>query len=129
MVQVTIQKGIVNIHYFPLQVFNEYSCHHNFESDMINHWGVVICEIHTRDLAETFCHKSGMVHAIMFHLKYPSTPKKSMVLWTVFSIHMSANTHVQHLLELQVNSISPFFSGYQIRMPPSFLEALWLIMI
>ena len=113
----------------PLQVFNEHSSQHNSESDIIDHWGVVICEIHARDLAETFCYKSGMVHTIPFHLKYPSTPNQSMVVWTVSSFHMSPNTHVQHLLEIQVNSFLPFFSGCQIRIPPSFLETLWLIRI
>ena len=52
-----------------------------------------------------------------------------LVLWKVFSINMSPNTHVQHLLELQANSLMTFFSGYQIRMSPSFLETLWLIRI
>ena len=97
----TIQECIVNVHYFPLQVSNEHSCHHNSESDIIDHSGVVISEIHTRDLAETFCHKSGMLHTIMFYLKFPSTPNQSSVLWTVFSIHMSPNSHIQHLLELR----------------------------
>ena len=107
MLQVTIQKCIVNIHFFSLQVFNEHSCHHNSESDIIDHRGVVICEIHTRNLAETFCHKSEMVHTIMLHLKYPSTPNQSSVMWMVFSINISPNTHVQHLLELQSNSLMP----------------------
>ena len=129
MLQISIQKGIVNVYYFPLQVFNKHSSHHNSECDIINHWGVIVCKLLTRDLAETFCHKSGMVHTIPFHLKYPSTPSQSMVIWMVSSFHMSPHTHVQHLLELQANSLSPFFSGYQIRVPPSFLETLWLIRI
>ena len=129
MLQISIQKCIVSILYDPLSVFNKPSCHHNSECDIINHWGVVVCKIHTRDLAETFCHKSGMVHTIPFSLKYPSTCNKSMVIWMVSSFHMSPYTHVQHLLELQANSLSPFFSGYQIRVPPSFLETLWLIRI
>ena len=129
MLQISIQKCIVNIRYFPLQIFNKYSSHHNSECDIINHWGVVVCNIHTRDLADTFCHKSGMLPTIPFHLKYPSTPNQSMVLWTVSSFPMSPHTHVQDLLELQADSLSPFFSGYQIRIPPSFLETLWLIRI
>ena len=59
----------------PLQIINKQSCHHNSECDIINHWGAIVCKIHARDLAETFCHKSGMVHTIPFHLKYPSTPQ------------------------------------------------------
>ena len=88
MFQISIQKYIVNIHNIPLQVFNKHSCHHNSECDIMKHWGVVICEIHARDLAETFCRKSGMVHTIPFHLKYPSTPNQSTVSWTVSSFHI-----------------------------------------
>ena len=83
---------------FPLQIFNYHSCHHNSECDIINHWGVIVCKIHGRDLAETICHKSGMVHNIPFHLKYPSTPNQSTVIWMVISFHMSPHTHVQRLL-------------------------------
>ena len=115
-----------NIYHFPLYIFNCHSCHHNSECDIIRHWGIVVCKIHTWNLAETFCHKSGTVHNI---LKYPSTPNQSTVIWTVISFHMSPHTHVQHLLELQANSLSPFLSGYQIRIPPSLLEALWFIRI
>ena len=129
MLQISIQECIVSIHYFPLQVFNKHSCHHNSECDIINHWGVIVCKLHTRDLAETFFYKSGMEHTIPFHLKYPSTPNLSMVIWMVSSFHMSPHTHFQHLLELQANSLSPFFSGYQIRVLPRFLETLWLIKI
>ena len=89
---------------------------------MIDHWGLVICEIQARGLAETFCHKSGMVHTIMVHFRSPSTPYQSLVLSRDFSILMSPNTHVQHLLELEVNSILPFVSGYHIKIPPSFLD-------
>ena len=127
MLQISIQKGIVNVYYFPLHLFNNHSCHHNSECDIINHWGVIVCKFHTRYLAETFCHKSDMVHTIPFHLEFPSTPNQSMVNWMVFSLHMSPYTHVQHLLELQPNSLFPFFSGNQIRIPPSFLEHLWFI--
>ena len=129
MLQISIQKGIVNIYHFPLHIFNYHSCHHCSECDIIHHWGIVICEIHTWNLVETFCHKPGTGHTIPFHLKYPSTPNHSMVIWTVISLHMSSHTHVQHLLELQANSLSPFLSGYQIRIPPSLLEALWFIRI
>ena len=129
MFQISIQKGIVNVYYFPFQIFNKHSCHHNSECDIISHWGVIVCKIHTWDLAETFCHKSGTVHTIPFHPKYPSSPNQSTVIWMIFSFHMSPYTHVQHLVELQPNSLSPFFSGYQISIPPSFLETLWFIRI
>ena len=108
-----------------LEFFNN----HNFECGIISHWGVIVCRIHTRDLAKTLCYKSGMVHTIPFHLKYTSTPNQSTVIWMVFSFHMSPYTHVQHLLEPHVNSLSPFLSGYRIRIPQSFLETLWFIRI
>ena len=108
MLQIFIQKSISNIYHFSLHIFNYHSCHHNSECDMIHHWGIVVCEIHTWNLAETFCHKSGTVHAIPFHLRYPSAPNQSTVIWTVISSHMSPQTHVQHLLELQANGLSPF---------------------
>ena len=82
-----------NIYHFPLYIFNCHSCHHNSECDIIRHWGIVVCKIHTWNLAETFCHKSGTVHTIPFHLKYPSTPNQSTVIWTVISFHMSPHTH------------------------------------
>ena len=129
MLQISIQKGIVNVYHFPLQIFYYHSCHHNSECDIINHWGVIVCKIHAKDLAETFCHKSGMVLTIPLHLKYPSTPNQYTVFWMAISFHMSPHTHVQHLLELQANSLSLFLSGYQIRIPPIFLETLWFIRI
>ena len=121
MLQISIQKGIVNVYHFPLQIFIYHSCHHNSECDIINHWGIIVYEIHTWDLAETFCHKSGTVHTIPFHLKYSSTPNQSMVIRMVISFHMSPHTHVQHLLELQANSLSPFLSGYQIKLLGNFV--------
>ena len=40
--------------------------------DCVSHphlkWLMVVCKLHARDLAETFCHKSGMVHTILFTL-------------------------------------------------------------
>ena len=89
MFQVTIQKCIVNIHYFSLQVFNKHSCHHNSESDIIDHLGVVICEIHTRDSAETFYHKSGMVHTSTLQLKYPYTQPIFSLVYCLFYSHVS----------------------------------------
>ena len=68
MLQISIQKSIVTIYHFPLHIFNYHSCHHNSECDIIHHWGIAVCEIHTLSLAETFCHKSGTVHTIPFTL-------------------------------------------------------------
>ena len=68
MLQIIIQKCIVNIHYFSLQVFNEHSCHHNSESDITDHWGVVIHEIHARNLAETFATSLAQYTPLCFTL-------------------------------------------------------------
>ena len=92
-------------------IFYKHSCHHNSECDIINHREVTVCKLHVRVLAKTSCHKSSTVHTIPFHLKYPSTPNQSRVIWTVFSFHMSPYTCIQHPLELQANSLLPFFSG------------------
>ena len=129
MFQISIQEGIANVDHFPLQIFNYHFCHHSSECDIINHWGIIICEIHTWDLTETFGHKSGTVLTIPLHLKYPSTPNQSTVICTIISFLMSPHTHVQHLLELQANGLSPFLSEYHFRIAPSFLETLWFIRI
>ena len=128
MLQVTIQNTLSISTTFPFTFTSSILATTTLKVTSLT-TGSSICEIHTRNLAETFCHKSGTVHTIMLHLKYPSTPNQSSVLWTVFSINMSLYTHVQHFLELQANTLMPFFSGYQIRIPPSFLETLWLIRV
>ena len=47
MLQISIQKGIVNVYHFPFQFFNDHACHHNCKCDIIHHWGIVVCEIRT----------------------------------------------------------------------------------
>ena len=129
MLQISIQKSNVNIYHFPLYIFNYHSCHHNSECDIIHHWGIVVCEINTWNLAETFATSLAQYTPFLFTLNTHLHPTNLRSFGRSFLFHMSPHTHVQHLLELQANSLSPFLSGYQIRIPQSLLEAFWFIRI